>query len=234
MLMEIANNFSGYVAQNSSANTKKKSSENVPVAAKETEYANELSKLVPSMDFRVGNACSSAKSGQTLTINPKLLEKMQSDPAQEKETKDLLNGVESAMRLIDSINKATGWTTVYRHSYIDENGKYHSTSCTRNDSMIKLSDKLREERREISEKLNEKIKENAKKNKDKLAEQKEEKSAESAQEKVERLINEKNTASKDGMVYLNDEEIWSVIEATREKNSDKEKEQLGINLDLQI
>ena len=29
----------------------------------------------PSVDFKIGNGCSSAKSGKTLTINPKLLEK---------------------------------------------------------------------------------------------------------------------------------------------------------------
>ena len=39
------------------------------------EYADELAKLVPSVDFMVGNGCSSAKSGKSLTINPKLLEK---------------------------------------------------------------------------------------------------------------------------------------------------------------
>lgn len=128
------------------------------------------------------------------------------------------------MRLIDGINKATGWTTVYKHSYIDENGKYHSIAYYRNDSMIKLSDKLREERRQISEKLNEKIKENATKNKEKLAE--------SAREKVEQLMNEKITNSKDGIVYMNDEDIRTVIEAAREKNADEKNVSLGKNLDV--
>lgn len=35
-----------------------------------------------------------------------LLETMQNDPEQEKETKELIRGVESAMNVIDSINKA--------------------------------------------------------------------------------------------------------------------------------
>ncbi len=35
-----------------------------------------------------------------------VLETMQNDPEQEKETKELIRGVESAMNVIDSINKA--------------------------------------------------------------------------------------------------------------------------------
>ena len=43
-------------------------------------YAKELEKFVPSVEFRVGNACASAQRGKSLTVNPKLLEKMQNDP----------------------------------------------------------------------------------------------------------------------------------------------------------
>lgn len=35
-----------------------------------------------------------------------VLETMQNDPEQEKETKELIRGVESAMNVIDSINRA--------------------------------------------------------------------------------------------------------------------------------
>lgn len=86
MSMEIAKNFGGYAAMSASINAKNKNAENTQTAAKSTEtvnvgdYAKELSKLVPSVDFKVGNGVSSAKSGKTLTINPKLLEKMQSNP----------------------------------------------------------------------------------------------------------------------------------------------------------
>ena len=34
------------------------------------EYVNELAKLVPSVDFKVGNSYSTAKSSKTLTLNP--------------------------------------------------------------------------------------------------------------------------------------------------------------------
>ena len=50
---------------------------------------------------------------------------------------------------------------VYQHSYIDENGKYYCRMQGRNDGMLNLSDKLREERRKNSEKLIEKTKEKA-------------------------------------------------------------------------
>ncbi len=47
-------------------------------------YVNELAKLVPSVELKVGNSFPTAKSGKTLTINPQLLEKMQNDPEKEK------------------------------------------------------------------------------------------------------------------------------------------------------
>ena len=137
MAMEVMNSYGSYAMQymtgNSTASgTKKKDTEQTAETANSSkskstaDYASELEKLVPSVDFGVGSSVSSAKSGKTLTINPQLLKKMQNDPAQEKETKELIRGVESAMNLIDSITKASGWTCVYKHSYIDENGKYHS------------------------------------------------------------------------------------------------------------
>lgn len=140
MAMEITNNYRSYVAQGMAGNsaagsTKKKETEKTQETAenskskKTAEYANELAKLVPSVDFKVGNVCSSAKSGRSLTVNPQLLEKMQKDPKTE------------------SLTKASGWTIVYQHSYIDKNGKYHCRMQTRNDGTLKLSDKLRAKRR---------------------------------------------------------------------------------------
>ncbi len=255
-------NYGSHAAQGMAENsatgsTKKKETENTSETAgssrsKSTaDYVNKLAKLVPSVDFKVGNACSRAKSGMTLTINPKLLEKMQNDPEQEKETKELLRGVESAMNMIESINKAGGWTVVYKHSYIDENGKYHSVGYYRNDFMLNMSDKLREERKKNSEKLLEKTKEKAAEEKEKLEETLEEKKEEKAEEvttekageksayhKAEQLINEKMAASKDGMIYLNDTDMKTIIEAAKEegegKTPVKEQAQVGANLDLKI
>ena len=232
MAMEISSAYNSYatqsVAESSTANsTKKKETEKTietagrSKAKNTTDYANELAKLVPSVEFKVGNSYSIAKSGKTLTVNPKLLEKMQNDPKKEKEMKEMIKGVESATRLMDSIHKASGWTVVYRHSYIDENGKYCAIACVRNDFMLNMSHKLREERRENSEKLIEKTKEKA-------AEKK---------EKLEEILEEKISASKDGTIYLNDTDMKTIIEAAKEDNADKAntKQQAGVgaNLDLQ-
>ena len=257
MAMEITNNYSSYTAQGMAGSTKKKEIGKTQETAEGSksrstaEYADELAKLVPSVDFMVGNCCSSAKSGKTLTINPKLLENMQNDPEQAKETKELIRGVESAMNLIDSINKASGWTVVYKHSYIDENGKYHSVGHYRNDFMLNMSDKLREERKKNSEKLLERAKEKAAEKKEKLEETLEERQAAEAEEvtaekteggsaynKAEQLINEKMAASKDGTIYLNDTDMKTIIEAAQEedagKTTVKDQPQVGANLDLKI
>jgi hypothetical protein len=259
MAMEITNNYSSYaaqsVAESSTANSaKKKETEKTTETLesnkgkKTTDYANGLAKLVPSVDFKVGNACSSAKNGKSLTVNPKLLEKMQNDPEKEKDMKDMIKGVESMSKLAESMAKASGWTIVYQHSYIDENGNYHCRMQGRNDGMLKLSDKLREERKKNSEKLLEKTKEKAAEKEKELSETLEEKKElkedsangkieeKSTPNKAEQLLNEKLAASKDGMIYLNDTEIRTIIEAAKEdiagRVNTKQQAGVGANLDL--
>ena len=262
MAMEITNNYSNYAAQdmaggNAASSTKKKATENTSetagsIKSKSTsDYAKELAKLAPSVEFKVGNSFSTVKSGKTLTVNPKLLEKMQNDPEQAKETKELIRGVESATKLMDGIYKASGWTVVYRHSYIDENGKYCAIACVRNDFMLNMSDKLREERKKNTEELIEKTKEKAAEKKEKLKETLEEKKAaeaeegteekvqeESAYNKAEQLLEEKTASSKDGTIYLNDTDMKTIIEAAQEedagKSTVKDQPQVGANLDLKI
>ena len=254
-------NYSSYVAQSmtesgATSGTKKKGTEKTQETAgnsksKSTaEYANELAKLAPSVEFKVGNSYSTAKSGKTLTVNPQLLEKMQNDPEKEKEMKDMIKGVESATKLMDGIYKASGWTVVYRHSYIDENGKYRAVACVRNDFMLNMSDKLREERKKNSEKLIEKTKEKAAEKEEELSETLEEKKEvkedgsdgkieeKSTPNKAEQLLNEKLAASKDGMIYLNDTDIRTIIEAAKEDNAGrantKQQAGVGANLDLKV
>ncbi len=238
MAMEITNNYSSYaaqsVAESSTANSaKKKETEKTTETVesnkgkKTTDYANGLAKLVPSVEFKVGNACSSARNGKSLTVNPKLLEKMQNDPEKEKDMKDMIRGVESMSKLAESMAKATGWTIVYQHSYIDENGKYHCRMQTRNDGMLKLSDKLREERKKNSEKLLEKTKEKAAEKKEKLT-----------PNKAQQFLNEKLAASKDGMICLNDTDMRTMMEAEKEdyagRTNTKRQAGAGANLDLKV
>ncbi len=262
-------NYSSYAAQSMAGNsavngTKKKETEKAQETAGSSkprntaEYANELAKLVPSVEFQVGNSFSTAKSGKTLTINPQLLEKMQNDPEKEKEMKELIKGVESMTKLFDGIYKGSGWTVVFRHSYIDENGEYRQFSLIRNDFMLNMSDELREERKKNSEKLIKRLKENAAEKTEELQETLEEKKdgtagelqetleqkkAEKAEEdtavsKAEQLIKDKIANSKDGMVYVNNTEMKEIMEAIKEEEKSQmaEKGQMaaGANLDLYV
>lgn len=251
MAMEITNNYTNYaagsMAETGAANsTQKKETEKTGETANSKSkstatYLSELAKLAPSVEFRVGNGHASTKTGQTLTINPKLLEKMQNDPEKEKEMKELIRGVETMTKLSDSINNASGWKTVFRHSYIDENGKYCHIALIRNEHGYKMSEKLREERRKNSEKLIEKSKEKATKKKEELQEALEEKRTDKGEEKTgkaEEIIKEKIDAAKDGMTYMDDSDFKTIIEAIREdkesKTDNQKQTQLGTVLDLRI
>lgn len=173
MALGIENHYSNYTIQNLSGRSadnsiKNKESEKASAIAKSNsekskeQYVKELAKLVPSVEFRVGNTFSSAKNRKTLAISPALVEKMRNDPEQEKETKELLKGVEFMTKMVDGIYKGSGWKVVFRRSYIDENGKFSSISCVRNEFGYKLSIKLRGERRKNSERLIRRIREKAK------------------------------------------------------------------------
>lgn len=230
MAMEITNRYSGYTAQSTAGNyaangAKKKETENT---SKTENYMKGLEKLAPSVEFKVGTTFDTAKTGKTLTIHPKLLEKMQNDPEKEKEMKELIKGVESMTRLVEGLNKATGWKTVYRHSYIDENGQYRAISFTRNERGLKMSEKLREERKKLTEKLMEKSKEKA---------EEAQKEKESANHEVEQLLAEKIAASKDGVIYFDDTDLKRILEVAKSDSADKEDEKrqkaIGANLDLQ-
>lgn len=238
MAMEITNNYSNtyenaYALQKQPPTAEKKETSKAAGAQKNSntgnsrtkrtaEYAKELAKLVPSVEFKVGTACSSARNGKSLTVHPGLLEKMQNDPKTKKDMEDMIKGVESMSKLAESLTKASGWTIVYQHSYIDENGKYHCRMQTRNDGMLKLSDKLREERKKNSEKLLEKTKEKAAEKKEKLKE----------------LLEEKMAVSKDGMIYLNDTDMRTMMEAEKEdyagRTNTKRQAGAGANLDLKV
>ena len=281
MAMEITNNYNAY--ENVYATQKQQTEKKQAASERETSetaavqknseagndkaksvagYAKELEKLVPSVEFRVGNACVSAQRDKSLTVNPKLLEKMQNDPKTKKDMEDMIKGVESMSKLAESLTKASGWTIVYQHSYIDENGKYHCRMQTRNDGMLKLSDKLREERKKNSEKLLEKSKEKAAEKEKELEEalegnktETEEKKADGEQEKsgiivvkentpmekVEQMLLEKLENSENGEIYLDDDDMQKVLEAAREqeekeavKKQGNHANPVGANLDLQI
>ena len=95
MGIDITNTYNSYASQimaenNTPRGTKKKEAEKSSPTAKNdmdesmADYVRQLAKLVPSVEFRVGNSFSSAKTGLTLAVNPKLIEKMRNNPEQEK------------------------------------------------------------------------------------------------------------------------------------------------------
>lgn len=258
MAMEITGNYGSYAAQatagsSTTSGTGKKGTERTAEKAAEgagssktkstAEYAKELAKLVPSVEFKLGTTFSTAKSGRTLTVNPQLLEKMQNDPETEKEMKELIKGAELAVKRLDSAMNAIGWSVVFKHDYIDENGKYRQICLVRNDFMLNMSDKLREERRKNSEKLLERSKERAAEKKEELREVLEEKrvgqeDGKNAPDRLKQLFDEKATASEGELLYLYDTDIRSIMEAAGEEDEGepavKEAGKPGANLDILV
>ncbi len=276
MAMEITNNYNAYentyAAQKQQETAKQKADSKQEVsemaaarknsntesskANSTAEYMKGLEKLAPSVEFRIGNSYATDKTGKTLTINPKLLEKMQNDPAKEKEMKELIGGVEKMTKILESYHKAVGFTTVYHHSYIDANGKYSCIAVSVKKD--KLNEKLRKEAEENSKKQIEKTRENTRKKAEQLTEQLEEKAEEAkktedsqdqgsivvvksdtAQDKAEKLLSEKLENADYGKIYFNDDDMKIFMDAAKEEaqgQPDKVKNLVvaGNNFDMQI
>ena len=216
------------------------------------EYLKNLQKQVPYIKLQTGYGLNTSNDSKVnvVSVNPKLLEKMQNDPQAAKEYTQRLKDVESATKWVDNFEKSMGYTAVCRHGYVDENGNFSSFAVVvRKDEM---NEKLRKEAQENAEERIEKSREKARENAEKLEEKAEEaKESEKSEEKkvvkedgtttpnkAEQLINEKMATSKDGTVYLNDTDMKTIIEAVQEEDAGKtivkEQTQVGANLDLKI
>ena len=220
------------------------------------EYLKNLQKQVPYIKLQTGYGLNTSNDSKVnvVSVNPKLLEKMQNDPQAAKEYTQRLKDVESATKWVDNFEKSMGYTAICRHGYVDENGNFSSFAVVvRKDE---LNEKLRKEAQENSEKRIEKSREKARENAEQLAEKLEEKAEEAkesekseekkvvkedgtaAPNKAEQLLEEKIAASKDGTIYLNDADMKTIIEAAQEegagKTTVKDQPQVGANLDLKI
>ena len=216
------------------------------------EYLKNLQKQVPYIKLQTGYGLNTSNDSKVnvVSVNPKLLEKMQNDPQAAKEYTQRLKDVESATKWVDNFEKSMGYTAVCRHGYVDENGNFSSFAVVvRKDEM---NEKLRKEAQENAEERIEKSREKARENAEKLEEKAEEaKESEKSEEKkvvkedrtttpnkAEQLINEKMATSKDGTIYLNDTDMKTIIEAAQEedagKTTVKDQPQVGANLDLKI
>ena len=241
MAMEITNNYSRYgmqsVAGSGMTNSMQKKAAD---RASETtgnskpqstaEYMSELAKLVPSMECRVGNGFSSAKKGRTLTINPKLLEKMQNDPEAEKQYTELIKNIEMAEKTVGAYyNAMGGYVERTSHWYIDENGKYTHFGYVRRDD--KLNKKLREEAKKNAEKLVEKNREKVAEKrkrleeamKKRLEEKRKEASEEKASEKEESkeiIMNESESLQEPASTVDGIKQVVELLEEKHEKSMD--------------
>ena len=216
------------------------------------EYLKNLQKQVPYIKLQTGYGLNTSNDSKVnvVSVNPKLLEKMQNDPQAAKEYTQRLKDVESATKWVDNFEKSMGYTAVCRHGYVDENGNFSSFAVVvRKDEM---NEKLRKEAQENAEERIEKSREKARENAEKLEKKAEEaKESEKSEEKkvvkedgtatpnkAEQVINEKMAASKDGTIYLNDTDMETIIEAAQEedagKTTVKDQPQVGANLDLKI
>lgn len=168
------------VAENTYATQKKQVSEKEKTknttTAKESkintdEYVRKLQKQVKDLSLEVGTGLNTKKDNMVgaVTINPKLLEKMQNDPKAEREYTQMLQGIQRAESIVGSYYNSIG-NVVERtsHWYMDENGNLVSFGHVRIEN--KLDKELRKQADENAKKLIEKTREKAKEKAEELQE----------------------------------------------------------------
>lgn len=148
------------------------------------EYLKGLQRQVSDVTLETGSALNMKRDNKmgTVTINPKLLEKMQNDPEAEKKYTQLIKDIERAEQTATAYyNSMGGCVERSSHWYIDENGQYTHFAYTRRDD--RLNKKLRKEARENAERLVEKNRERAIEKRKKLKETLEKRLEEKLEEK---------------------------------------------------
>ncbi len=269
MPMEINNTYNNvyertYAAHKKEIDGQKKTDkvsevkENTIRKSSNEEYLKNLQKQVPYIKLQTGYGINTNNDGKVnvVDVNPKLLEKMQNDPKAAKEYTQRLKDVEAATKWVDNFEKSMGYTAICRHGYVDENGNFCSFAVVvRKDEW---NEKLRKEAQENAEKQIEKIRENAHQKTEQIAEELEEKAEEvedadekitisggaqeennTAKDKAERLLLEKMENSENGEIYLDDDDMQMILDATKEETqgqTDKVKNPVvaGNNFDMQI
>ncbi|MCI8365777.1 MAG: hypothetical protein HFG34_12655 [Eubacterium sp.] len=147
------------------------------------EYLRSLQNQVPYTKLEIGSALSMKKDKRAgvITVNPKLLEKMQKDPEAAAQYTQKLKDIERAERTANAYyNSLGGVVERTSHWYVDEEGNHYHFAYTRRDD--RLNKKIREETKKNTEKHIEKTRKKASEKAEKLEEQLEKK-AEEAKEK---------------------------------------------------
>ena len=238
------------VAENTYATQKKQVSEKEKTknttTAKESkintdEYVRKLQKQVKDLSLEVGTGLNTKKDNMvgTVTINPKLLEKMQNDPKAEKEYTQMIQGIQRAESIVGSYYNSIG-NVVERtsHWYMDENGNLVSFGYVRIEN--KLDKELRKQAEENAKKLIEKTREKAKEKAEELQERldsiKEAKADKTAESKAEKILSEKFSNATDGEILLNETDMKPILQAISSEEQEKMKAEpgVGMNLDLKI
>ncbi len=143
------------------------------------EYLKSLQKQVPYTKLEVGSALSMKrdKRAGVITVNPKLLEKMQKDPEAAAQYTQKLKDIERAERTANAYyNSLGGVVERTSHWYVDEEGNHYHFAYTRRDD--RLNKKIREEMKKNTENHIEKTRNKAREKAEKLEEQLEKKAEE--------------------------------------------------------
>ncbi|MBQ9928719.1 MAG: hypothetical protein IJO65_12200 [Lachnospiraceae bacterium] len=205
------------------------------------EYVRKLQKQVKDLSLEVGTGLNTKKDNMVgaVTINPKLLEKMQNDPKAEREYTQMLQGIQRAESIVGSYYNSIG-NVVERtsHWYMDENGNLVSFGHVRIEN--KLDKELRKQADENAKKLIEKTREKAKEKAEELQERldgiKETKADKLSESKVAKILSEKFSNAADGEIYLNEIDMKPILQTIRAEEQEKTKSEpgVGMNLDLKI
>lgn len=225
------------------------------------KYLNRVNEKYSSLNIMAGSMNENYRGGSypekvDVMIAPSILKKMSSDPKEAQKYERMLSNIPACERWANSMIKAmTGNEVTYRQVWIDDNGNMGSFSISEPGEAQKKWDAQRKEdvkktfeerlehiketSRERSEQLKEKAEE-AKKAKDRQAQgSKVVIKSDTAQDKAEKLLSEKLENANDGKIYLDNDDIQTIINAVKEEaqgQSDKAKHPVmaGGNFDLKI
>ena len=200
------------------------------------EYLKSLQKQVPYVTLEIGSALSMQrdKRAGVITVNPKLLEKMKSDPEAAAQYTQKLKDIERAERTANAYyNSLGGCVERTSHWYVDEEGNHYHFAITKRDD--RFNKKIREEAKKNMEEHIEKTREKARKKAEELEEKLEEK-AEEAREA------EKQEERKKAEVPVDEAGSGEVIEnkltvnepLTGDIQALEQSVQSGARLDLEI
>ena len=215
MAMEISNNYSNYVSSyTNAADNKKKATEN---STTKEEYLSELNKRHSSLNIMAGGVNRNYNSGNypnkvDVMIAPSILVKMASDPKEAQKYEKMLSDIPMCEKWANSaIKSMTGNEVKYRQVWIDENGNMGSFSIS---GPSERQQKMDAKRKEYEKKAFEERLEKAR----------------------EKLLSEKLENARNGEIYLDNEDMQTIIDAAKGddtgKSGIKGNMAVGANLDL--